>query len=314
MGNLAQAFDQLVPHGGNLSGILIDMVAGLLQGSSHTADGRDILRTGPLAPLLGAALDDVHQREALADIQRTHALGAMELVAGKAQHIDVLFLHIDVQVTGSLNGIGVEGHTGLLADGADLGNGQDGADLIVGIHGGHQAGIRPNGILHLLGGDIVALVHIQQLDFKTFLFQLLQGVQHGMVLKSGGNNVLLALLLSQTGGGNNGLVVGFRSAGGEDNLPGLTAQALRHGLPGGIQGLLGLLAHGVQAGRVAVNRCHIRQHGIDGRLAHLGRCRVIRVNLHEITSYGLSRAAPPGRSLPSSSVGSIPHFAYLVNR
>ena len=211
----------------------------------------------------------------------------MELVAGKAQHIDVLFLHIDVQVTGSLNGIGVEGHTGLLADGADLGNGQDGADLIVGIHGGHQAGIRPNGILHLLGGDIVALVHIQQLDFKAFLFQLLQGVQHGMVLKSSGNNVLLALFLSQTGSGDDGLVVGFGAAGRENDLPGLAAQALRHGFPGGVQGFLSPLAHGVQAGGVAVNGGHIRQHGVNGRLAHFGSSRIVCVNLHGKTSYGL---------------------------
>ena len=257
------------------------MVAGLLHGGGHTADGGNILGAGPLAPLLSAALDDVHQGEALPAVERANALGAMELMAGQAQHIDILFLHIDVQVTNGLNGIGVEGHPGLLADSTDLSDGQDRADLVVGVHGGHQAGVRPDGILHLLGGDVVALLHIQKLDLEAFLLQLFQGVQHGMMLEGGGDDVLLSLLLPQLGGGNDGLIVGLRTAGGEDDLPGLAAQAVCHSLPGGIQRFLCLLAYRVQAGGVAVDGGHIGQHGVDSRLAHLRRCRVICVNSHK---------------------------------
>ena len=157
----------------------------------------------------------------------------MELMAGQAQHIDILFLHIDVQMPNGLNGIGVERHARFFADGADFGNRQNGADLVVGIHGGHQAGIRPDGVLYLLGGDVVTLTHIQQLNLKAFLFQLFQSVQHGMMFKGSRNNVLLALFLSQTSGGNDGLIVGLAAAGGEDDFPRLAAQALGNGLPGG---------------------------------------------------------------------------------
>ena len=175
----------------------------------------------------------------------------------------------------------MEGHTGFFTDGADLGDGQHGADFVVGIHAGDQAGIGADGILHLPGSHIVALPHVQQGYLKAFLFQLFQGVQHGMVLEGGGDDVLFALSLPQPGGGDNGLIVGLAAAGGENDLPGLTAQAVGNGLAGGIQCFPGFLTHGVQAGGVAVNGGHIGQHGIDGRLAHFGRCRVVNINSHK---------------------------------
>ena len=52
----------------------------------------------------------------------------------KAQHVDVLFLHIDLDVTHRLNRIGVEGNTGVLADSADFSDGQNGTDFVVGVH------------------------------------------------------------------------------------------------------------------------------------------------------------------------------------
>ena len=71
-------------------------------------DAGDVLRTGALAPLLGAALDDARQGDALADVQRADALGAVELVAGQGEHIDVLLLDVDVQMADGLHGVGVE--------------------------------------------------------------------------------------------------------------------------------------------------------------------------------------------------------------
>ena len=94
----------------------------------------------------------------------------MELVAGKAQHINVLFLHIDLDVTHSLNGVGVEGNAGFLADRADLSNGQHGTDFIVGVHDGDQTGILPNGITNLLCSNVVTLGHIQIGHIIAFFF------------------------------------------------------------------------------------------------------------------------------------------------
>ena len=223
MGNLAQAGNQLVPHGSHPGHVLVHVVAGILQSSSHAADTGNILRTSPLAPLLGTAFNQVLNGEALADIQGAYALGAVELVAGQAKHVDVLFLDVDVQMAHRLNRIGVEGHARFFANGADFCDGQNGADFIVGVHNCHQAGIFPDGILDLLGGDGMALAHIQVGYLKAFLLQLGQSVQHSVVLKGGGDNVLLILPGAVVGGGTNGLVVCLAAAGGEDNLSGLAA-------------------------------------------------------------------------------------------
>src|SRR5699024_4480 len=200
---------------------------------------------GPLVPLLGTAFNQVQKGNTPADVQSAHALGAVELVGGQAEHINVLGLHINGQMPHRLNGIGVEYHPGLLADFADFRNGQNRADFVVGVHGGNEARVLPDGVLYLLGLHIVPLFHGQQGDLKAFLFQLFQGVKHGVVLKSGGNDVLFALLGSGVGGGENGLVVGFAAAGGEVNFSCFTAQALGHPAAGVLQNLLGLLADGV---------------------------------------------------------------------
>ena len=97
------------------------------------------------------------------------------------------------KVAGGLHGVGMEQDTFFPADRADLRNGQDGADLVVGIHGGDQAGVGADGVRYLLGGDGADGVHRQQLDLKAFLFQLFQGVENGVVLKGGGDDVLLPL-------------------------------------------------------------------------------------------------------------------------
>ena len=305
VGNLAQAFDEPVPHGGDPGHVLVDVVAGILHGGGHAADAGQILGTGPLAPLLGAALNDIDQREAPADIQGAHALGAVELVSGQAQHVDVLLFDVDFQVADGLNGVGVEGHAGLLADGADFRDGQHGADLVVGVHGGHQAGVGTDGVLHLLGGDVVIVLHIQIGDLKAFLFQLCQGVQHSVVLKGGGDNVLLALARAEAGGGKNRLIVGLAAAGGEDDLSRLTTQALSNGGPGGVQGFLGLLTHGVQGRGVAVDLVQVGQHGVDGHLRSGGGGRVVGVNSHNVFLH---------RYLPSNSMGNIAPSTYIVNR
>ena len=105
-----------------------------------------------------------------------------------------------------------------------------------------------------------------------------------MMLKGGGNNVLLSLPGSQPGGGDNGLVIGLTAAGGEVDFPGLTAQAGCHLVPGIVQCLPGSLANRVEAGWVAEIVLEIGQHGVDGRLAHGGGCCIVCINVHGFTS------------------------------
>ena len=155
-------------------------------------------------------------------------------MAGEGQHIDVLLLHVDVEVSGGLHGVGMEQDTFFPAGRADLRNGQDGADLVVGVHGGDQAGVGTDSVRYLLGGDGADGAHRQQLDLKAFLFQLFQGVENGVMLKGGGDDVLLALALTDAGGGDQSLIVGLAAAGGKGDLTGCAAQTGGHGLPGAL--------------------------------------------------------------------------------
>ena len=282
MGNGGQSGDQLVPQRGYLDSVLVDMVAGLLQRRRHGHDTGDILRAGPLAALLRAALDDVGQGNPLTGVQQTHALGAVELVGGQGQHIDMLGLHVNVKMARRLHRVGVEQHALFLTHSADLRNRHDGTDLVVGVHDGHKAGVLPDGIRHLLRRNGAGGAYIQQLHLIALVFQLFQRMQHGVMLKSCGNDVLLPFPRADAGSGNNGLIVGLAAAGGKGDLTGLAAKTGRGGLPGLLQRFRRLLAHGVQAGGISVIGFHIRQHRVDGRSAHFRRGRVICINQHSV--------------------------------
>ena len=65
----------------------------------HTYDTGDILRTGTTLSLLRSAVDKGTDLYTLADIEETDALRAVELVAAGAEHIDIHFIHIDLQMS-----------------------------------------------------------------------------------------------------------------------------------------------------------------------------------------------------------------------
>ena len=190
---------------------------------------------------------------------------------------------------------------GLPADGADLADRLNGSDFVVGVHDGDEAGLRGDCGLYLFRRHKSVFVNVQIGDGESLLLQLFQGVEHGVVLKGGGDDVGLALAFAPDGHGTNGLVVRLRATGGEGDLPGTgRAQRRCHPGPGFGQGLHGGLAHGMQAGGVAVDLIHIGQHGPDRRLAHPGGCRIVSINCHGL---------PPC----CFSAGIIPTLTYFVN-
>ena len=283
VGDLTQSRDQLVPQLCQPGGVLVDVPAGLLQRRRQTHDAGDVLRAGPLAAFLRAALDDIGQGDALPGIQHAHALGAVELVAGQGQHVDVLLLHVDVQVARRLHRVGVEQHALLVAHLANLRDGQDRADLVVGVHDGHQTSVLPDGLRHLLGGDGACGTHVQQRHLKALFFQLLQCVQHRVVLEGGGDDVILALSLADPRRRDDGLVVGLAAAGGERDLLKAAPETVRYPPPCVRQRLRGLLAHGVQAGGISVKLLEIGRHSRHGLVAHPRGGRIICIDLHRIT-------------------------------
>ena len=201
-----------------------------------------------------------------------------------------------------LYGVGVEQHALFPADGTELADGLDGADLVVGKHDGHEGGILPDGFLQLFRIHQTVFMDVQQSDLIALFFQFVQGMQYGMVLELRGDDVLLPLLGTQSGAGQDGLVVGFAAAGGEEDLRGIGVD--HRGDSGSclIQCLLGLLTQHIQTGGVPVSLLHVRDHGIDGSAAHLRRSCIICVNSHNCLSPSLILASLYAHS-PTVSIG-----------
>ena len=141
MGNPGESPDEPVPQGGYLRGVLVHVGTGLLQGYCHARNGRDVLCPSTPAPLVG----------------------------GEGQQVDVLGSHVNEQMARRLHRVGVEGDAPLPAHRTDLGDGQDGTNLVVGVHNGHQGGVLPDSLRHLLGGDGSQLSHGKKLHLKTLI-------------------------------------------------------------------------------------------------------------------------------------------------
>ena len=125
--------------------------------------------------------------------------------------------------------VGMENDALPAAERADFGNGLDGADLVVGKHHGHAAGIVPDGGGNILHAHDAVAVHVQQRHRKALLLQLPERMQDSVMLKGGGDQVLFPLARSGAGAGSERLVVALAAAGGEiDLLRTCGAQAHRH--------------------------------------------------------------------------------------
>jgi hypothetical protein len=66
---------------------------------------------------------DLHARVAPANVERAHALGAVNLVSGEREHVDVVGDHVDRNLAHGLHRVGVEEHALLVTELADFGDG-----------------------------------------------------------------------------------------------------------------------------------------------------------------------------------------------
>lgn len=87
-----------------------------LDGNPQADNRRNIFGSGPMAPLLSAAVDQVGQTDAFAAVQCADSLLGMDFMAGQGKQVDILFDDIDGDVSYRLHCVGVEQHPVLLAD------------------------------------------------------------------------------------------------------------------------------------------------------------------------------------------------------
>ena len=161
------------------------MVTGLFQGGGHAHNAGHVFRPRPLPALLGAPFNEGGEGNALADIEGAHPFGAVEFMAGEGEHVDVLFLDIDVYMTDRLNRVGMENNAFLPAHRAYLGDGLNAAYLIVGVHDGHEASVLADSIGDLPSRNHAVFMYVQECDLEALFFEFFERMQNRVMLKSG---------------------------------------------------------------------------------------------------------------------------------
>ena len=113
------------------------------------------------------------------------------------------------------------------------------------------------------------LVHRQISDLEALFFQSLGGVEDGMVLNGGGDEMLFAPGLLGMHPAAEGHVVRFAAAAGKINLGGVGVHQAGHLHPGILHGVMAGVTQRIQGAGVAVFRGEEGHHffqnaGVDG--------------------------------------------------
>ena len=201
-------------------------------------------------------------------------------MAGHGEHVNIHRVDIDGHVARGLHRVGVEQNARFMAGLADLRDGLDGSDFVVGEHDGDKTGVLADRIFDLLRRNETGFMHIQQRHLEALFLELRERMQDRVMLKLCRDDVLLALARTDNSRRADGLIVGLAAAGGEGDLSGLRADARSDGRSCGLQALLGLLPDRVQARGVTIVLGHIRKHRFQRHAAHLGGCGVVGINFH----------------------------------
>ena len=118
----------------------------------------------------------------------------------------------------------------------------------------------------------------QNNSLKASLFQLPYGIKHRRMLDCGGY-YLLSQPLFGVDPSEQGEIVGLGAAGGEKNLPFVTAQFFGHGLSGGTHLPFGVHPHGIDRRRISENRSHHVKRLLSRLFAHPCGGAVVKIYL-----------------------------------
>lgn len=242
------------------------LLPGELHGDGEPDDAGDIFGAGAAFLFLASAEDKGLPRGAVFDVEEADALGAVDLVAGEAEEVDAEARGADIEGAGGLDGVGVDDDAGVSLAGnvGGLGDGLDGADFVVGGHDGDDDGFGADGLGEGIERDGAFAVDGEVGGAKAFALELSDGVEDGVVLDGGGDDVVPAAAGAlREGGAPDGCVIGFGAAGGEDDLAGRSSEEVGDGLAGGMDSAASFLALEVNAGGVAPVGGEEGEHGFD---------------------------------------------------
>ena len=137
-----------------------------------------------------AAMEHRLKPSSLADVERTHPLRPVKLVARDGQQVASDFVDIDRDFPRRLHGIGVEVNVGFGSNLSNLCDRLHDAGLIVGEHDGNQLRIRPDRALHIRRIQPTAAIHRNVGNFASLRCQTLAGVEHGVMFDGRGDDMV----------------------------------------------------------------------------------------------------------------------------
>ena len=261
-----QSFPQALvqrPHGG------VTALHGLGQtgGGCGKAHGiGQILGAGAQAALLLTAQIGRPERlhQTVGKVERTNALGGMDLVAAHRQGVDVV--QLDGHTHPRLHRIHMDDGAAVAA--LDLGGKAfhivAGAHLVVHHHAGHKDGVFVHMLQHPVHVQCAVRAGFDHRDIIALLRQLFQRALDAGVFKAGHHDALAKGACARRA--QQSQIVALAAAGGKIQLPALAAQCAGHSGTGGVQRFLAAGTGAVQAGRV----CPVFPHGLVDHIRHLG--------------------------------------------
>ena len=134
----------------DLLGLFGHPLIGDLARLAESDDAGNIQRSGTHAALVAAAVDlrdQLHARVLAANVKRADSLGTVKLVGGDRGQVNVVLNHVERNLANRLHRVGVEQHAALVTDRANLADGLQRANLVVGGHDRDQNGLVIDGAL-----------------------------------------------------------------------------------------------------------------------------------------------------------------------
>ena len=169
---------------------------------------------------MAASVNDgrnAHSRIFVPDVERAHSLWPIHFVSRDGRQVNVLLQHIDWHLCHGLGGIRVKYHTALMTQLADVRNGLDNADLVIGRHDRNQDRLVIYDALQVFEINQAVFLHRQVGHTIAVLLQPLTAIEHGPMLSDRRDDVI-AFLFVHLGDALNSQVVAFGSARGEDDF------------------------------------------------------------------------------------------------
>ena len=166
----------------------------------------------------------------LADVQRPDALRPVELVPAQGEQVHAEVVDVERELADGLHGIGVEENARFSRRSRPISaSGSMVPTSLFACMMETRIGVGSDGLPHFVRVDEAAAVDGHAGDLVAALLEVLAGLEHGVVLDGGGDEVpaLLALRIGRT---EDGPVVRLGPAAGEVDLLGLGAQAGGDGL------------------------------------------------------------------------------------